>query len=482
MIALHRSPYSGSWYPGDAEELRELVDRLFEEADRRTGKYILPDGLGFVTPHAGLAYSGTVAASIYRRLHRQGVRRVLLAGFSHSHHFSGIRMPEIAAYSTPSGETATDLELMRELARHAPFHLAQETLLCDHSVEIQLPLLEAAVPEARVVPLLVGNASAGDIEMAAERLAPLLLRETVMVASSDFTHYGTAFGHLPFPNDGWVQENLRELDELLMEAAGSLDCGFFQQELRRLSATLCGRGPISLLLATLSKVPGDEVFQENIDYQTSGEITGDWGHSVSYAALGYYPASAFFLSSEEQQLVLESVRRTLSTYSAEGRCEPVLPERNTPAMEHRRGVFVSLHHKGRLLGCIGCREGAQPLLSAAPELALSALDDPRFHRPLPAEIAEADYEVSVLTPMKRLADPKNLRVGVHGALMDAGGRQGLLLPQVATEHHLDQAAFLRALARKAGVDPEALRHAETKLMAFQAQRFSGHGTLEAQAL
>jgi AmmeMemoRadiSam system protein A len=295
----------------------------------------------------------------------------------------------------------------------------------------------------------------------------------VLLASSDFTHYGRAFGYLPFPNDRWTSEHLRDLDDDLIEAAGSLDVAFFEKELRRTQATLCGRGPISLLLAVLHKLPGEEIFQEKLDYQTSGEITGDWGHSVSYAALGYFRQQSFCLDEEDRRLLIDSARRTLATYDWGRSATPVPPAVNTPALSRKCGAFVSLHHKGRLMGCIGCREGADPLHTSVPELAISALHDPRFQPPTPQEVAEADLEISVLTPMKRLPDPAHLQAGIHGAYLEAGGHQGLLLPQVATEYGMNRDEFLRALTKKAGASQDACHRPDSKLYVFQAQRFGG---------
>jgi hypothetical protein len=83
MAAPHVSPYGGTWYPGGKPELSALLDKLFADSCQRAGAYLTPGALAFVTPHAGLYYSGTVAASAYRRLQITGATRVFILGFSH---------------------------------------------------------------------------------------------------------------------------------------------------------------------------------------------------------------------------------------------------------------------------------------------------------------------------------------------------------------------------------------------------------------
>ncbi len=154
---IHTSPYGGTWYPKEPAELAGLMEKLWRESAARTGPHLLAGGLAFVVPHAGLVYSGTVAAAVYRYLERQRPECILLAGFAHSGAAAGIGIPDIDGFRTPLGEVAIDRDLADRLAAEEPFRGMPESELCDHSVEIQLPLLQKAAPEARVVPLYVGH-------------------------------------------------------------------------------------------------------------------------------------------------------------------------------------------------------------------------------------------------------------------------------------------------------------------------------------
>ncbi|MBM3746118.1 MAG: AmmeMemoRadiSam system protein B [Acidobacteria bacterium] len=468
--ASHLSPLAGSWYPDDPGELRELLRGLFESSQSRTGAYLAPRPLAFVAPHAGLMYSGTVAAAVYRHLRAEPPERVILLGFRHLGGPSGAWIPDVEAYRTPLGEVAVDQQVREQLLASGSFVSRPESQLCDHSVEIHLPLLQLAAPQARVAPIYVNQLDGVRREAAARELAKFIGPGTVMVASSDFTHYGRSFCFQPFPPDDLAPERLRDLDETVVDAASSLRPEMFLEALRQTQATVCGLDPIALLLASLSAAGGaDEVFQDLLDYQTSGELTGDYQQSVSYAALGYFRCGCFHLEREDQELLLGSARRTLEHYQRTGERRMQPPERETPALARRAAAFVTLHQGGRLRGCVGRRSAGESLAQAIPALTLAAaLEDSRFQPLDPAETG-IEIEISVLSPFKRVPNLDGFQPGVHGAYLESGQRHALLLPQVATEARWGARKFFDALARKAGLSSDIYRDPATRIYFFRAQ-------------
>jgi AmmeMemoRadiSam system protein B/AmmeMemoRadiSam system protein A len=469
--AAHISPYSGSWYPDDPPELERLLDKLWQDSGRRTGPDLLPNGRGFVVPHAGLIYSGTVAAAAYRHLQQQQPQRIVLLGFAHRGSPPGIFVPHVEDFRTPLGDVVVDQESVAELLAHPLFRRISEARLCDHSVEIQLPLLQKALPGARIVPLYVGHLDPSTRDAVAQKLVAWMGPGSVFLASSDLTHYGSAFHYLPFPVDGHTGERLRDLDHQVIDTAGSLREELFMGTLRETSATVCGYEPIALLLATLRLADGeDEIFQQVLDYQTSGEITKDFHHSVSYAALGYFPYSSFELGREQQVLMVEIARQTLRDYQQTGsRKRTDLPEQAIAGLKRRSGAFVTLRKNDQLRGCLGRTSSDECLKDVIPELTLAAaLEDPRFDPIAPSEPG-VEIEISVLSPMKRIPQTSDFRVNVHGAFLKAKDRQGLLLPQVATERNWNSEQFFEALARKAGVSPDVYSDPTTRLYVFRAQ-------------
>ncbi len=468
--SAHPSPYSGSWYPDDPTELTELLGRLWRTSEERTGPDLLPDARGFVVPHAGLIYSGAVAAAAYRHIQLQQPERIILMGFCHRGCPSGVSLPEIERFRTPLGELDIDRACVERLLTAPHFRSMPEVGLCDHSVEIQLPLIQKAAPAARIVPLYVGHLDPASRMEVAATLAQWAMRGTVFVASSDFTHFGAAFHYSPFPVDERTGDRLRELDSEIADAASSLRPKLFLEALRETSATVCGYEPIALLLELLHHAPGaDEIYQQELDYQTSGEITKDYHHSVSYASLGYFPHTAFELGIEEQVLLLDAARGTLKAFQESAKRRPPAPGGQTSALDRRCGVFVTLRKNGQLRGCLGRTSHLAALRESVPELTLAAaLEDRRFDPVSPSEPG-IEVEISVLTPMKRLVETADFRVNIHGGFLKARGRQGLLLPQVAAGRDWSAGQFIEALARKAGLSTDALSDPASRLYVFRAQ-------------
>ncbi len=432
---------------------------------------MLPRPLAFVVPHAGLEYSGTVAASAYRHLQAAKPERVFILGFTHRGGRPGVSIPDIEAIVTPLGEVEVDRAAAREMASGEQFAMVSESQVCDHSVEIQLPLLQKAVPGAPVVPLYVGPLNDTGRRAAAQALAQHIKPGDVLLASSDLTHYGRSFGYQPFPAGPNVDRRLFQLDSRVIDAAGSLDPAFFLDRLRELDSTVCGYQPIALLFETLGLLGSDDVFQQTLDYQTSAEITGDFEHVVSYGSLGYFRADSFRLDEEAEGALLASARATLRHLSATAQRKAIPPAAGSPLLTRRAGVFVSLHQVRELFGCIGVVTAETPLAEAVPNLTLeAALDDPRFPRRTTVPDG-LDIEISVLTPMKRIRDWRSFQLGRHGACLESGARSGLLLPQVASPGRFTQTSFLEALSRKAGLRPGAYRDPQARLSVFQAQVF-----------
>lgn len=176
------------------------------------------------------------------------------------------------------------------------------------------------------------------------------------------------------------------------------------------------------------------------------------------------------LSADAARALLELARATVDA-SVRGHPLPGLPE--LPELAERGGVFVSLHLRGMLRGCIGHIEANLPLAEATRRMAVAAAhDDPRFHPVTPGELEGLDVEVSVLSPPVRVA-PEQILPGRDGVIVRRGPRLGLLLPQVAVEQRWDRRAFLRAACAKAVLPPEAWQDPRTEIYAFRATVLPG---------
>ncbi|MBS1856756.1 MAG: AmmeMemoRadiSam system protein B [Acidobacteria bacterium] len=466
-VSHHRSPLAGTWYPEDAAELRDLLALSRANSVSRTGSFLRRGGRAFLVPHAAPLYSGTVAAATYRHVQAAGAERVIILGFSHRRPIHGVSVPILEDIETPLGSVPVDRAAAGALAAAPPFHAVAEPLVCDHSVEIQIPFLQTFLPGAAIVPLYVGHLTADQRRVAAARLREHLDARTILLASSDLTHFGYQFDYLPFEPGESTADDLRALDMGVLAAAGSLDADLFAHQLSNTRSTVCGSAPIELMLETIAGL-GEELYQETLDYDTSGAIMRDYRHSVSYGAAGYFPASAWWLEPADQTALLAAARFTLEPFLRNGR-RRFAADPGAGALSQPGRAFVSLYEHGELRGCVGCFEYPQSLIEIVPRLALDALADRRF-----ARVADPDgveIEVHVLTPPRRIADPRQLRPGEHGAYLKSGARQGLLLPVVAEHHGFSRSEFLRALARKAGLPDTVYMGEGWELSLFRDQRF-----------
>jgi AmmeMemoRadiSam system protein B len=277
---------AGSWYPADPRALAEEVDRLLRGATDDYAPSSVPVA-ALIAPHAGYVYSGKVAARGFRALTKRKVATVILLGPSHYFGFRGAVVPDAASYRTPLGTVPIDGGAVRALASRPSIRMETRPFGREHSLDSEIPFLQGALdPGWSLVPVLVGSESTpSDAGGVAEALAPLLGDDAVVVVSSDFTHYGPRFGYVPFRTD--VEDSLRRLDHAAFRAIESGDPAAFDGFLEETDATICGRHPIAVLLRLLEgKARGSLVA-----YDTSGRMTGDWEHSVSYASIAFRPGA-----------------------------------------------------------------------------------------------------------------------------------------------------------------------------------------------
>jgi AmmeMemoRadiSam system protein A len=149
--------------------------------------------------------------------------------------------------------------------------------------------------------------------------------------------------------------------------------------------------------------------------------------------------------------------------------------RASDALNRERGAFVTLHESGELRGCIGYTSATKPLYMTVRDTAtLAALKDPRFKPVSVSELPKLEYEISVLSPLRRVTDIQQIKVGEHGLLMKNGGFEGLLLPQVPVEQKWDRQKFLEQTCVKAGMSAGCWKDGDTDIFLFTAVVFGEH--------
>lgn len=492
---------AGTWYERDSLALASSVDRYLEGEGRPDGRP-LPQGAGeiakmrsagrfpvaLIVPHAGHIYSGGCAAQGFRLLRGSGARRVVLIGPSHRHGFAGAALPAEEAFATPLGEVALDTRAIAMLAEREGFAIRPEAHAREHCLEIELPFLQRVLdPGFTLVPLVIGRLDHRLLETVAAGIRSLVDDRTILVVSSDFTHFGASFGYQPFRDR--IEPRLRDLDQGAIERIEARDLDGFTGYLDRTDATICGAEPIRLLLRAL---PDRPLEVRTADYYRSGDLTGDFDSSVSYATIAFFPAETgaapgpAHLDAAERHYLLDLARRTIRAIVTD-RSLPAeeVPARFGPAspLREHRGVFVTLNVRrtGMLRGCIGSIVGEEPLAAGVVRNAVAAATrDPRFDPVDAREEPGLEIEISVLTPLVRVGGPEEIVVGRHGVLLEkeiapAGlgrrsVRRAVFLPQVAPEQGWSREEMLRHLAQKAGLGPDDWREG-CAFHVFEAQVF-----------
>jgi len=458
--SVMQASLAGQWYSGNREALARELQHDLDQA----GGGPLTNIIALIQPHAGYRYSGPVAAYGARQVRGQTFRRVLVIGASHRMSLPDtVCVPSATHYATPLGELPLDQEFIAALRRFPLVRTQPAAFVGENSVEMQIPILQQALGAFTLVPVVVGQLDPPTLREAARDLATLVDPGTLVVASTDFTHYGAQYGYVPFTTN--IAENLRKLDLGAEAFIEKKDVDGFNAYCDRTGATICGQVPVNLLLALL---PADAQ-AHLLKYDTSGAMTGDYSMSVSYVSLaftGAWPAArpatppppkAAPLSADDQQQLLWLARRTLEFHYQKGR-EPTPAELGialTPAMRQVMGAFVTLKEHGDLRGCIGEIFPRRPLFEVVMDEALNAaLHDPRFRPVAAAELPQLEIEISALTPPRPVASYKDIVIGRHGMVLSKRGRSAVFLPQVAPEQGWDLPTTLSYLAQKAGLRPD----------------------------
>lgn len=475
------STLAGTWYDADPDRLKAELEGYLQQAKGATDASIF----AVIVPHAGYTYSGPCAAVGIRALAaRKDVRRVVVLGFSHRVRMSNrISLPvQETHYRSPLGETPLDVEAIAGLMKNPLFADIPATRRGENSVEMQLPLLQAALAgrDWTLVPVTLGQLDDAVRGQAAEALGTLMDGRTALVVSSDFTHFGPNFGYVPFRTN--VEANLRKLDGGAIEKILAGDADGFAAYCEETGATICGQDSIGVLLRMLP----EKFSARELAYDTSGRRTGDFDNSVSYAAIGFYgegrpakkaapaPAAKQELSAADKKTLLALARRTIEL-SLEGK-RPDDPGdlgvEPTPAMKRKMGGFVTLTIGGELRGCIGEIFPSRALADVVIDHAYdSAFKDPRFPPLAAQELPKVRIEISALTPPAPVASYEDIVIGRHGMVIELAGRSAVFLPQVAPEQGWDLATTLTYLSRKAGLPGNAWQDPRAKFTVFEAVVF-----------
>lgn len=480
---VRKSVLAGTWYTDDAKTLAREIDGYIKKGDQ---KKIECNPIVLIQPHAGYRYSGQVAASGYRLLVNTNPDVIVILAPSHHEYFRGCSVLPVDYYETPLGRVKVDKEIAKKLLENKIFKKNTSAHLREHAIEIQLPFLQRIYmgrieKELAIVPVLVGDIGIDDSKAVTSALIKSVekKRNPLFIISTDFIHYGQRFGYQPFKSGDKkvIREKLRELDSGAIERILKKDLTGFCDYIEKTGATICGRNPLKIAL----NLPHADFSSQLLSYDTSGNITGDYSNTVSYASILYCgrlktsdekKSVGFSLSEKDKKFLTGLARKNIRSLLFEGRNISLKADEVPESCRFRTGVFVTIKKEGNLRGCIGHVIGRKPLYEGVIENSCNAAyRDPRFSPLKKNEFDKIKIEISVLTVPEPVESVDEIKVGRDGLIIEQGFRKGLLLPQVPVEWGWERDEFLVHTCRKAGLPDYAWKHG-AKIYRFEAIVFS----------
>lgn len=288
----------GTYYPTEPEVLKSKVESLIAEAKTPpdTGRM-----LACLMPDAAYGYSGAVAAHAVKNIKPDDYDRVIVLGSSHFVTIENCTTPAVRSFMTPMGFVPLDGEIIGKLnyspmfwtkairysgiANHTPLHEKE------YSIEVVLPFLQAQLNAFKLIPILVGDLNSQGhgvnletVSAAAEELQKIVNERTLIVTSTNLTHYGNEFNYTPFRDN--IEENIKNLDSAALDLITKLDAAGFVNYLKKTRNPIPGHSAILLMLQTLP--PGCTARVVAQDWSSNMLKIPGSDSNVSYAAIQFF--------------------------------------------------------------------------------------------------------------------------------------------------------------------------------------------------
>jgi AmmeMemoRadiSam system protein B len=268
MGDMRPAAVAGTWYPAHADQLASEVDGYLDTAG---GTAPVADLVAIIAPHAGLMYSGPVAAHAYRQLHDRAIDTLIIVGPSHFVAFEGVALYPAGGFESPLGTAQIDELFAEDLLAATPIvHEDRGPHRREHSLEMQLPFVRRVTPGAKIVPLLMGHQT----EDTARELGAALARvgrgrSTVLIASTDLSHYENV-------------KTAQRLDAVVLDYIRRFDADGLQSALQKNPRHACGGGPAVAVMHAARALGATE--SAVLSYGDSGDVSGDKSSVVGYMA------------------------------------------------------------------------------------------------------------------------------------------------------------------------------------------------------
>ncbi len=458
---------SGSWYSSNGLILSNQIKKYLNKAQP---KPIEGEIIAIISPHAGLKYSGPVAAYSFKAVKEKKVDTIILVGFSHRKNYDAIALLNKDGIKTPLGIIYSDKELIGKLIdAHKKIIDEPDVFEGENSLELILPFIQISFPEAKIVPIAIGRQSLANCQILGTSLYEILKeRENfLIVASTDMSHYLSCQQAKAMDEETANLIKQMEPEKLFLASGGE--------------NRMCGTGAVVATMIAAKKLGAEKATILNLG--TSGDTSRDKTRVVGYLSAAFIKTNKKnltenekmqekqLLTQEQKNKLLKLARQTISVYLESGKTLEV--KESDPVLNQAMGAFVTLHKHGQLRGCIGNIIGRKPLYLTVRDMAIAAAtQDPRFNPVGKDELGDIHIEISALSPLKKITNPDEIILGKHGVLVKNLFRSGVYLPQVATETGWTKEQFMNSLcASKAGMAADAWKKGQCEIHIFSAEVF-----------
>jgi AmmeMemoRadiSam system protein B len=267
---VRRAVVAGTWYPDSGDRLSREIDAYCARVVGRLAGALI----GLVSPHAGLIYSGPVAAHAYSQLEGRRYDVAVLVGPSHYRDFEGVALFARGTFETPLGPLRVADQIGAEIrAAGTVVHEDSTVHMREHSLEMQLPFLRRFLPDTPIVPLLMGRPRPQTIEGLATALTRSLEgRRALLIASSDLSHYHDA-------------QSAARLDAVVLDAINAFDPQGLARALAHFPDHACGGGPVVSVMQAARALGARD--SRVLRYADSGDVSGDKSQVVGYASAAF---------------------------------------------------------------------------------------------------------------------------------------------------------------------------------------------------
>lgn len=271
MNNIRQPAVAGLFYPSDSNELRAEIQNMLAYAET---KPVDAKIFGIISPHAGYIYSGRTAAYGFNLLKNKNYNKVIIISPSHREYFSGSSIYNGNAYKTPLGVVEVDKELAKKIIEGSKsIFFGMEGHRQEHAIEVQIPFLQTVLKDFKIVPIVMGDQGKVFVDELAEQISKAVDEETVIVASSDLSHF-------------YTKQKAFELDSVVAKHISNFNFEKLQDDLEHRKCEACGGGPIVVLMKTADLL--DKKKSILLNRSDSGDVSGDNSEVVGYLSAAIY--------------------------------------------------------------------------------------------------------------------------------------------------------------------------------------------------